>query len=135
VRSAPLFREFGEETEGHVRILEDAVRQLGGDPMFVSPGARLVEAQDTKLVETFLLSGAMDPASVELACVEAVLQAERKCHANWELLSQLVDTLPDSDAADVLRAAVEEVEAQEDEHVEWAAAAWRQAQLARLTSA
>jgi len=132
---AAKFREFGEQTKEHVRILESLVLQLGGDPMYVSPAARLTEALDSKLLETLLVSGSFDAATLEVACIEAVLQGERKCHANWEFLRQLADSLPGGSAASALRSAVDAVESQEDEHVRWAELAWQGALRSGLMTA
>src|SRR4051794_20171362 len=41
------YEEFGRETEQHVAILEALVTQMGGNPAYVSPIARTVEAADT----------------------------------------------------------------------------------------
>jgi len=126
------YERFGEQTEEHVGILEELVSALGGDAMYVSTAARLVEAQDSKLLETMLVAGTLEARTVELACLEAVLQAERKCHGNWQLLSKLSKQLDRSEAADAISKAVSEVEEQEDEHVEWAERTWETAVTSRL---
>jgi rubrerythrin len=128
------YEEFLGQTEDHVRILSELIDELGGDPMYVSPQARMTEFQDTKLMEAILLAGSVDNLTMELAILESVLLAERKCHANWELLGALADQLPDSASAQAIRRAVEEVEAQEDEHVRWAQQSWGQALLAQITA-
>lgn len=126
------FEEFGGETENHVSILEELVTELGGDPMYVSSAARLVEAQDTKLLEPLLLSGSFDAATLELACIEAVILGEEKCHANWQLLGALVESIPESDARTAIQEAVEEAEDEEDEHVAWARSAWQETLMSQL---
>jgi rubrerythrin len=128
------YEEFLAQTEDHVRILSELVGELGGDPMYVSPQARMTEFQDTKLMEPALLAGSVDNLTMELAILEAVLLAERKCHANWELLGALADQLPDSAPAQAIRRAVDEVEDQENEHVRWAQQSWGQALLAQITA-
>jgi rubrerythrin len=121
------FERFGDQTKEHVRILEELVTSLGGDPMYVSPAARLTETQNTKIIETMLVSGSFDQVTAELSLIEAVIQAERKCHNNWSFLSQISDSLPASGAATAIKKAVDEVEQQEDEHVQWAEQAWENA--------
>lgn len=114
------YQEFGEETEDHIRILEDTIRQLGGNPAYVSPPARATEGMDSKLLEsTFLLSGSVDIMQQEMVLLDAVLSAEAIDHANWEALSDLTNELPEGQARDTLREAVGQVEPQEDEHLSW----------------
>jgi rubrerythrin len=128
------YEEFLAQTEDHVRILSELIGELGGDPMYVSPQARMTEFQDTKLMEPALLAGSVDNLTMELAVLEAVLLAERKDQANWKLLRLLADQLPDSVPAQAIRRAVEQVEPQEDEHVRWAQQSWQQALLAQITA-
>jgi len=115
------YEEFGAETLHHVEILERLIGDMGGDPNYVSPMARVVEATDSRLLEaTFLISGGLDPMTAEMAMLDAVFIAESIDHANWQMLAQLIASLPDSTLRNVLQQAVDEVEAQEDEHLGWA---------------
>ncbi len=114
------YEEFGEETLDHVEVLEQLITTLGGNPNYVSPNARAVRGMDSNLVEsTFMLNGALDVMTREMAMLDAVFLAESMDQANWQLLSQLVDAM-EGDVADTLRSAVDEVKGQEDEHLEWA---------------
>jgi hypothetical protein len=114
------YDEFGQETLHHVEVLEQFITTLGGNPNYVSPTARAVHGMDSNLVEsTFMVNGALDVMTREMAMLDAVFLAESMDHANWQLLSQLVDSM-DGDARDTFRSAVEEVKGQEDEHLEWA---------------
>jgi rubrerythrin len=126
--------EFLAQTEDHVRILSELIEEMGGDPMYVSPQARMTEFMNTKLMEPILLDGSVDGLTRELTMLEDVLLAERKCHANWELLGQLADQSADSASSQAIREAVEQVEDQEDEHVRWAQQSWQQTLLAQLTA-
>lgn len=112
--------EFGEQTSEHVRILAELTTRLGGDPMYVSPQARMTEFCDSKLMEAVLLAGSVDTLTMELTTLEAVFLAEQKCHANWELLKSIAGQMTDSPARQAIEQAVSEVEDQEDEHVKWA---------------
>jgi len=113
--------EFGKETERHVEILEGLITSSGGNPAYVSPTARAVQTMDTKLIEsTFAGAGALDIMTAEMAMLDAVFLAESMDHANWSLLGKLCEKLPEGDLRDSVRAAVDEVEDQEDEHLEWA---------------
>lgn len=115
------YEHFGNETLEHVEILENLIRRLGGDPMYVSPAARATEKADSGLLEsTFLLAGSVDLMTQELVMLDAVMLAEAKDHANWSGLSKMVDSFPEGDVRALVREAVAQVEPQEDEHLGWA---------------
>ena len=115
------YQEFGLQTARHVEVLEELIQASGGNPSYVSPLARAVEAADSKALEaTYLGSGGIDVMAAEMAMLDAVFMAETVDHANWEALGQLAEMLPDGDMKQALSAAVAEVEEQEDEHLSWA---------------
>jgi rubrerythrin len=115
------YKEFGGETERHADILEGLITQMGGNPNYVSPTARVVEAMDTKLLEsTYTTSGSVDPMTAEMALLDAVFVAESVDHANWQTFSALIPDMPGGDLREAMAAAAAEVEAQEDEHLGWA---------------
>jgi rubrerythrin len=115
------FEQYGAETEEHVVVLQNLIRDLGGDPGYVSPSARATEKMDTGMVEaTFAIDGSIDLMTKELVLVNAVVLAETIDHANWEMLAQLHDEVPEGPARDAIRAAVDHVRPQEDDHVMWA---------------
>jgi hypothetical protein len=66
--------------------------------------------------------------------LEAVVLAETKDHANWKLLSRLAADMPDSDAREAFLAATGRVEAQEDEHLEWASSTWEKLTMTQARS-
>lgn len=118
------YEHFGQETERHVEILEQLITLSGGNPAYVSPMARAVEASDSKLLEsTFLTTGSADPDTAEVTLLDAVFLGESADHANWLLLDEIADRLPRSPFANALRIAVDEVLTQEDEHLGWASEA------------
>lgn len=115
------YEDFGRETERHAELSEELIRGLGGNPDYVSSMARAVQGTDGKLLEsTFLLSGTLDVMTLETAMLDAVIIAETVDHGHWETMSQLRDSLPDGALRDLFSTAVDEVEPQEDEHLEWA---------------
>jgi len=57
-----------------------------------------------------------DATGAELVAAECVVLAETKDHANWELLKELCANL-EGEEAEVLQAAVDQVEDEEDEHL------------------
>ena len=82
------YETFGEETLHHVEVLEQLITTLGGNPNYVSPNARAVHGMDSNLVEsTFMLNGALDVMTREMAMLDAVFLAESMDHANWQLLA------------------------------------------------
>jgi rubrerythrin len=120
------YAEFGRETVEHIAIYEQLIADLGGDPHYVSPAARMIEQQGAKLLEgPVMLAGSVDLVTLETAFLEAVVIAEHKCHDNWQLLARLADSLPEAAQAKV-RDAVARVEPEEDEHIRWATDTWFQ---------
>jgi rubrerythrin len=114
------YERFGNETRDHVERLEQLIAGAGGDPQYVSASARATEKAAAGLLEsTYLLDGSLDPATAELAMLEAVMLAEAKDHGNWELLAQLA-TQMDGTLRTQFEAVTAEVLAQEEEHVSWA---------------
>jgi ferritin-like metal-binding protein YciE len=115
------YMQFGEETEHHVEVLERLVTRMGGNPSYISAQARAVEGMDSKLVEsTYIGTGSLDLLTAEMAMLDAVFLAETMCHTNWQLLAKLTGALPEGATRDAMKAAVDEVEDQEDKHLEWA---------------
>jgi hypothetical protein len=87
-------QEFGHETDRHRTILTGLIRDLGGDPNYVSPTARLAQAKSEALLASALVSGPLSEAEREANDLGNVLLAETKDHADWELLGQLAEQLP-----------------------------------------
>ena len=117
------YQEFGAQTLEHVEILEALIGGLGGNPAYVSPMARAVEAMDSNLLEsTFLGSGSLDPMATESSILDAVFLAETIDHANWETLKAMSADLPAGATKHACVGAIARVEEQEDEHLKWAKA-------------
>jgi hypothetical protein len=115
------YDEFGRETVEHIAIYQQLIADLGGDPHYISPAARMTEQIGAKLLEAPVsLAGSVDPVTLESAFLETVVIAEHKCHDNWTLLGQLGGSLPDESARRAIRDAVAQVQPQEDDHVRWA---------------
>jgi ferritin-like metal-binding protein YciE len=115
------YEDFGRETLRHVEVLEEVIAALGGNPSYVSPMARAVEASDGKALEsTFLADGGLDPMTREMAMLDAVFMAEAVDRANWEALALIAPTVGDGAVRQALDAAVAEVLPQEDDHHSWA---------------
>jgi len=129
------YHEFAGETVEHIGIYEQLITDLGGDPHYVSPAARITEQLGAKLLEgPVLLAGSVDLVTLETAFLEAVLVAEHKCRDNWILLARLGEMLPDQTARSTVAAAVARVRPQEDEHAHWAADTWLELAVTNATS-
>ena len=120
VRNAYLKKEvtkYLEETEEHVRIVQDLCTSFGLEPDAETPGRKVVRHIGESLVgamEMALASG--PPEAAELVAAECIVHAETKDHLNWELLGQVIPKLSGAQKK-VLTEAHSEVEAQEDEHL------------------
>ena len=136
--------EFGRETAHHREVLIRLLERLGGDPSYISPPARIAQLKAAKLLELALAVDGLSQPEIEMNDLENVLLAETKDHADWHLLSEIAKQLaspsmmeklsePTSQAAGMLpsgrsmvdmqqaiQTAVDEVEDEEDEHLEWA---------------
>jgi rubrerythrin len=111
------FEKYREQTENHVRILEDVFEAFDLDVDTQTPGRQIVQNLGVALVEAMTLAKeAGDPVAAELVACECVVLAETKDHLNWELLKQCATKASGAEGR-ALKQAVEEVEEQEDEHL------------------
>jgi rubrerythrin len=117
-----------EETENHVRIVNNIFSELDLDPATETTGRAIVRAKGKALIgamETALADG--DMTAAQLVAAECVVDAEIKDHANWELIGEIAQDLT-GDRARVLQDAFEQVEEEEDEHLYhtqgWARELW-----------
>jgi rubrerythrin len=122
------FNEYLDQTQHHVEIVEALLTEFGLDPKATSPGREVVHHIGSSLVvamETALAEG--PPEAAQLVAAECVTLAETKDHLNWELIGEVADHMK-GDRAKALKAAFEEVEEQEDEHLYhstgWARELW-----------
>jgi len=114
------YEEFGQQTARHREVYVQLIQALGGDPNYVSPMARLAQVKATKLIESTMIVDGLASEEVMANDLENVLLAETKCHLDWELMSQLAEQATDAKLKQAVQKAVQEVEDQEDQHVEWA---------------
>lgn len=111
------FEKYLEQTTHHVEIATALVTTFGLDPATQTPGRIVIHHIGESLVkamEMALSNG--PPEAAELVAVECVTLAETKDHLNWELLGEVAKKLKGEEAK-ALKAALEEVEEQEDEHL------------------
>ncbi len=121
------FHEFREETRNHETILLRVLKQLGMDPEFESPGAKMAKKKAHGLLETMTSSDGLPAKAAEINAIENIVLAETKDHADWEMLGKIARQSDDERIREVLKPAVAEVEPQEDEHLNWS-----KQQMARL---
>jgi rubrerythrin len=124
------WEEYLEQTQNHHKILLDVFGKIGLDPDAETPGRKVVRHIGESLVEAMEMAlEAGNPEAAELVAVECVVEAETKDHLNWELIGMLAKKLRD-ETGKALKAAHEEVEEQEDEHLYhtsgWARELWIQ---------
>jgi rubrerythrin len=123
------WQEYLEQTRRHVDVLTRTCEELGVDPGEVTPGREIVHQNGKALaiaMKAALASG--DRTSAELVACDAIVLAETKDHANWELIGACARELS-GDAAAVLQRAHDEIEDEEDEHLYhtrgWCRELWR----------
>ncbi len=111
------WEEYLEQTQNHVRIVEDVMRAFGLDPKTETPGRKVVRHIGESLVQAMemaLKSG--EPGVAQVVASEAIVLAETKDHLNWHLIGEMAKTAR-GDEAKVLKQAYEQVEDEEDEHL------------------
>jgi rubrerythrin len=126
------WEEYHEQTENHVQIVLDAMEKLEIDPQIETPGREVVRRIGEALVEAMemALQNAPQREAAEIVACECVVLAETKDHLNWELIHEVAEKAK-GPSREALKAAYEEVEEQEDEHLYhttgWGRELWIQA--------
>ncbi|AXA85294.1 hypothetical protein DCD74_11995 [Lysobacter oculi] len=111
------WQEYLEETQHHEEVLTRVFSELGMDTEEMSPGREVCAHNGASLVAAIELAKAnADPAAAELVACECVVLAETKDHSNWELIGKVAESADDK-VAQVLKAAYDEVEEDEDHHL------------------
>jgi rubrerythrin len=122
------WQKYLEETENHVRIVNQVFADLGLDTEKETPGREVVRFKGQALVTSMEMAvEAGDAAGAQLVAAEAVVDAETKDHANWELMGKVAEKATGK-LKTVLQDAYEQVEEEEDEHLYhtmgWARELW-----------
>jgi hypothetical protein len=111
------WQEYLEQTENHVRIVQEAIETLGLDTETETPGRQVVRHIGESLVKAMQMARQSgEPAAAQLVAAECVTLAETKDHLNWELIGEAAKKLK-GDEGKALKEAYEEVEEEEDEHL------------------
>ena len=109
--------EYLEQTQRHVEIVHELCQKFGLDPEAETPGRKVVRHIGVSLVkamEMALQSG--KPEAAQIVAAECVVEAETKDHLNWQLIFEAAKKITGENGK-ALKAAHEEVEEQEDEHL------------------
>jgi rubrerythrin len=111
------WEKYLEQTQNHVVVVQNTMTELGLDPETQTPGRKVVHHIGASLVKAMEMAlGAGDPAAAQLVAAECVVLAESKDHLNWELIGEAAKKAK-GETAKALKAAHEEVEDEEDEHL------------------
>jgi rubrerythrin len=122
------WEKYLDQTRTHVQIVQDTMTTLGLDPEKETPGRVVVRHTGESLVKAMKLAlESGEPAAAQIVAAECVVLAETKDHLNWELIGEAAKKAK-GETAKALKAAYEEVEEEEDEHLYhtagWARELW-----------
>lgn len=125
------WKTYLEETRRHEEVLLDLIEAFGLDSNARPPGREIVAGIGKALLGSMRTARAtLTPEQAELVACEAVVLAETKDHLNWELLAHVAKHGSHAQLP-ALKAAVEEVETEEDHHLYhtkgWCRESWIQA--------
>jgi len=116
------------QTEQHVIALTDVCAAFEVDPLTVTPGTKIVRENGKALlfaIESAHAAG--NPQAAQLVAAECIVLAETKDHLDWELLGEVAKA-SSGRQQEVLMAAYERIENEEDEHLYhtqgWARELW-----------
>ncbi|HTY54466.1 MAG TPA: ferritin-like domain-containing protein [Candidatus Binataceae bacterium] len=112
------FREFLRQTRHHQKVLTDVICKLDGDPKMRSASAKVADEKAQALLRSMVAAG-LSKEQRQLNAIENIVLAETKDHSDWELLGKVARQTGDKRLREVLIPAVDEVEDEEDEHVNW----------------
>ena len=124
------WQEYLEQTTNHVEVVRDLLGKLGLDPEAETPGRQVVRHIGQSLVKAMeMAKQAGNPEAAEIVAAECVGEAETKDHLNWELIGLAAKKVKGEEGK-ALKAAHEEVEDEEDEHLYhtkgWSRELWMQ---------
>lgn len=109
--------KYLSQTKEHVQKLEAVCEAMGIDAGQETPGRKVLRHLGAGLVDAMKMAkSGGGPAAAELVACECVVIAETKDHLDWELIGECAKHYS-GDGAKELKAAAEEIEDQEDEHL------------------
>jgi rubrerythrin len=111
------WEEYLEQTKNHERVVLEVMDKLGLDPDLETPGRLVVRHIGESLVEAMEMAADDGPAeAAQLVACECVVEAETKDHLNWELIHEVAEKAK-GEMKQTLKAAYDQVEDEEDEHL------------------
>jgi ferritin-like metal-binding protein YciE len=122
------WEKYLSETENHVKIVKHVFEELGFEEATETPGRQVVRHKGEALIDAMKMAVASgDKIAAQLVAAEAVVDAETKDHANWELIGRVAEKAT-GDTKRVLTEAYQQVEEEEDMHLYhtmgWARELW-----------
>jgi len=109
--------KYLEETRHHLEVVQEMFIQFNLDAQAIVPDAKIVSHIGESLVNAMnMAKQSGTPEAAQLVACECVVLAETKDHMNWELLSKCAEEAQ-GEEREILMAATDEVEDQEDEHL------------------
>jgi len=111
------WEKYLDQTRSHVEILQSVCAAFELDATQASTGESVVRTVGGALVEAMKIAKESgNPEAAQIVACEAVSLAETKDHLDWELLGKCAEKLK-GDRGKLLKAACDQVEDQEDEHL------------------
>lgn len=111
------WQKYLEQTQHHCEVVQSLLQTMGIDPNKETPGRRVVRHIGESLVKAMQMAlSDGEPGAAQIVAAECVVLAETKDHLNWELIGESAKKAK-GELAKELKAAHEEVEEQEDEHL------------------
>ena len=107
-------RKFQRQDERHLELLETAIRDLGGNPVYISPEAQVQQQRGADLLRLIVPD---DFATI--VNTENLLAAEMKNLSNWEFLRSVTLAIEDPHARDILQEICDEIIGEQQEHHFW----------------
>jgi hypothetical protein len=111
------WREYLRQTENHERIVRELCEALGLDKTKETPGRKIIRAKAEALIaamEAARKTG--DAVLAQLVAAECIVEAETKDHSNWNLIREVSNKISGAEGK-AMRAAFDQVEEEEDEHL------------------
>jgi ferritin-like metal-binding protein YciE len=126
------WEEYLEQTRHHEEILLGVFEALGLDPGQQTPGRQVVRTVAEGLLKAMeLAQESGPPEAAQVVAAECVVHAETKDHLNWELIGEAAGKATGEEKK-ALKAAHDEVEEEEDEHLYHTQGWTRELHLAKL---
>jgi hypothetical protein len=105
--------KYLDQTKTHVKVMTDVCEQVAEQS---TPGCEIIRLIGGTLVQAMEKALKGKPEAAQLVACECVVLAETKDHLDWELIGKCAEQLS-GEQAKALKAAFEEIEEEEDEHL------------------